>query len=213
MKRGVPIPYSADELEWIKAHSVDPRPAALAEFCRKFKRSDVSQQNFNALCKRNGWLTGRTGRFEKGIVPANKGKRCAPGKGGRHRNAQATQFRKGNLPHNTKYLGHERISKDGYVEISIDEPNPHTNFERRYVLKHRWLWEQQNGPIPEGHFLKCRDGNRQNCDPSNWECLSRSVQFYLQPHRGHDYEHADEAVKPSIIAVAKLKDAVRKAGA
>ena len=211
MKR-VPIPYTSEELGWIRVRCTGHRATVHAEFCRMFNRTDVSLSNFNALCKRNGWLTGRTGQFEKGIVPANKGKACEPGKGGRHPNAQRTQFRKGSLPHNTKYAGHERVSRDGYVEISVEQTNPHTGFERRYVQKHRYLWEEANGPIPEGHFLKCKDGNRLNCDPSNWECLPRPAQVYLQSRYGLDYEHADPAVKPSIIAIAKLKYAVRKAG-
>nr|WP_282576146.1 HNH endonuclease [Sinorhizobium meliloti] len=58
--------------------------------------------------------------------------------------------------------------------ISIDQKNPHTGFERRYVLKHRYLWEQKNGPLPAGTRLRCLDGDRQNTDPSNWEVrLSR----------------------------------------
>lgn len=210
MKR-VPIPYTSEELGWIRVRCTGDRATVHAEFCRMFNRTDVSLQNFNALCKRNGWLTGRTGRFETGIVPVNKGKRCEPGKMGNHPNAQRTQFKKGNLPHNTKGTGHEYVS-DGYVVLIVDEINPHRGSKTRPVQKHRYLWEKANGPIPEGHFLKCKDGNRLNCDPSNWVCLPRPAQVYLQSRHGLDYEHADPAVKPSIIAIAKLKYAVRKAG-
>jgi hypothetical protein len=55
----------------------------------------VTAQNLHALRKRMGWLTGRTGRFDRGHEPDNKGKRCPEGKGGRHPNARKTEFKKG----------------------------------------------------------------------------------------------------------------------
>lgn len=67
------IPYSAKELAWIKQHCVMPRRKAHALFCYTFDRA-VSLVNFKALCTRKGWLTGRTGCFETGMTPHNKGK-------------------------------------------------------------------------------------------------------------------------------------------
>lgn len=210
--KGHPIAYSAAELAWLKAN----RTLIIGEyhrlFCARFGR-EVSAANLHALRKRRGWKTGRTGRIEKGAEPVNKGKKCAPGTGGLHPNARRTQFRKGNLPHTTKYLGHERVSKDGYVEISVDQPNPHTGFERRYVLKHRWVWEQERGPVPDGMFLKCKDGNKQNAATSNWELLPRAVLPYLNGHRGFDYKAAAPEVRPAIIALAKVRHAAAKARA
>lgn len=211
--KGTWIAYSSDELAWIEANKSRIRTEAHAEFCSNFGRNDITLINYAALCKRNGWLTGRTGRIEPGAIPPNKGVRCPEGKGGRHPNARKTQFKKGGLPHNTNYLGHERVSKDGYVEISIDETNPHTGFERRYVLKHRHLWESENGPVPDGMFLKCLDTNRQNTDPSNWELLPRAAQVYIGARFGIDYEAAEPEVRPAIIAVAKLKHAAKTAKA
>ena len=208
------IVYSAEELAFIQSVSRWPRAEAHAAFCQKFGRDDVSPQNLHALCKRKGWLTGRTGCFEKGLVPHNKGKKCAPGKGGNHPNARRTQFRKGNLPHNTQYLGHERVSKDGYVEISIDEPNPHTGYERRYVLKHKWLWEQANGPVPDGYALKCL-GDRLNTDPANWELVPRALLPRLAGGNRYKrvlaYDDAPDELKPTVLAVAKVQHAARNA--
>lgn len=159
-------------------------------------------------------MTGRTGCFAKGQEPPNKGKKCPPGKGGNHPNARRTQFRKGNLPHNTNYLGHERTDpKDGYVYVSVAETNPHTGFERRYVLKHRWLWERRNGPLPQGMALKCLDGNRANCDPSNWEAVPRAILPRLAGGNRYrhilDYDSAPDELKPTILAVAKLEHRAR----
>lgn len=119
-------------------------------------------------------------------------------------NSARTQFKKGQLPANTKPLGHERFSKDGYVEISIDEINPHTGASRRYVHKHRMRWVQENGPIPKGHVLKCLDGDKANTDPANWECLPRGMLPRLNGISGRGYDDAAPEVKPVIMAIAKL---------
>ncbi|MCS3690889.1 HNH endonuclease [Bradyrhizobium elkanii] len=203
--KGHPIIYSAAELRWLKANRKLPISEYAQEFCRKFCR-DVAAKNLHALRKRNGWRTGRTGCFEKGLIPHNKGK---PHPAGRSPGAAKNHFRKGNLPHNTNYLGHERVSKDGYVEISVDETNPHTGFERRYVLKHRWLWEKANGPVPAGYALKCK-GDRANTDPSNWELVSRALLPRLSGRYGRGYDEAPNELKPTILAVTKLEYRVRE---
>lgn len=206
------ISYSVSELAWLSANRTMSISEYHEKFCSKFGRKDVSAVNLHSLRKRKGWKTGRTGCFVKGAVPMNKGKKCPPGKGGRHPNARRTQFKKGNLPHNTHYLGHERLSKEGYVEISIDETNPHTGFERRYVLKHRWEWEKLHGPVPEGMVLKCK-GDRLNTDPSNWELIPRALLPRLAggAHKTWlAYDAAPEDLRPTILAVAKLEHGIRE---
>jgi hypothetical protein len=204
MTKGSWISYTAEELAWIEAHSILPRREAHALFCSAFGRDDVSADNYKALCSRKGWKTGRDGRLKPGNVPANKGKKMPF-----NANSARTRFQRGQLPHNTKYLGHERVSKDGYVEISVDETNPHTGYERRYVLKHKWLWEQANGPVPEGMCLKCLDGNRQNTDPDNWEPIPRAMLPLLNGRWSIDYNDVEPEAKPAVLAIAKLKHKAR----
>jgi hypothetical protein len=199
-------------MEWLEANRLMVISDYHKAFVAAFGRADVTAGHLHALRKRKGWKTGRTGCFEPGQTPLNKGKPCAPGTGGRHPNAQRTQFKKGNEPHNTNFLHHERVSKDGYVEISIDEINPHTGFERRYVLKHRWLWEQANGPVPEGMALKCKT-DRLNTDPSNWELIPRALLPRLNGGRHKRrlaYDAAPVEIKPTIMAVAKLEQRIHE---
>ncbi|PLW79087.1 HNH endonuclease [Cohaesibacter celericrescens] len=205
--KGVRIIYSKAELAWVEAHKTDVRKESHAVFVELFNRPDVSFENYKSLCSRNGWKTGRTGLIEKGNIPLNKGKKMPF-----NPNSARTQFKKGQTPHNANYLGHERVSKDGYVEISVDETNPHTGFERRYVLKHRWLWEQKNGPIKEGHCLKCLDGNLANTDPDNWVEIPRAMLPRLCGRYGRGFDHADPDLKPVIMAVTKLEHKARTVG-
>ncbi len=204
--KGRQIIYSGRELAFIERRCTMNRRELHAKFLAKFDRPDVSVIHLNALCKRKGWFTGRTGQIVKGSVPHNKGKQHPAG---RSAGAARHHFKKGNLPHNTNYLGHERVSKDGYVEISVDEANPHTGFERRYVLKHRWLWGKQRGPIPEGMALKCK-GDKTNCEPSNWELIPRALLPRLGGRFGRGYDAAPTELKPTIMAVVKIEHQIRE---
>lgn len=209
--KGHRIPYSPEELAWIERRQTMPRRALHAAFVTQFGRHEVTVDCIKALCSRKGWKTGRDGRYHKGREPENKGKRCPPGKGGRHPNARATQFKKGRLPHNHHGAGHERIdSKDGYVVLIVAETNPWTGAATRPVHKHRWLWEKANGPIPEGHVLKCVGEDKTNCDPSNWRLVERALLPRLNGRFGRDYDNAPAELKPVIMTIAELEHSARE---
>jgi hypothetical protein len=204
--KGQPIDWFPEELAWIEARKDWPRADLHRAFTAFWRRPEVTKQALSALCKRKGWLTGRTGCFAPGQTPANKGKAMPF-----HPNSAATRFKPGQAPPNRKGLGDERLSKDGYVEISVPEVNPYTGHSRRYVQKHRWLWEQANGPVPEGHRLKSLDGNRQNTDPANWEAVPYAIAPRLNGRFGRGYDTAPDEIKPVIMATAKLEHAAREA--
>lgn len=201
--------YSAAEIEWLRDNCTLPMAQWHSGFREAFDRPDVSPGKLNALRKRMGWKTGRNGRFENGAVPANKGKTYPDGVGSRHPNARKTQFKAGQLPHNFRGAGHESIDDEGYVWIVVDQTNPWTGASTWRVHKHRWLWEQANGPVPEGMVLKSVDGNRQNSDPGNWTAVPRGLLPHLNGKSGRAYDAAPDEVKPTIMAIARLKHAVR----
>lgn len=204
--KGRQIPYSDEELSFIEWRQAMSRRALHAAFVAEFGRDDVSFENFKALCSRKGWKTGRTGCFEKGMTPVNKGKRCPPGKGGRHPNARATQFKKGSMTGaaRAKYkpIGTERLSKDGYLERKIHDGMP---LQSRWRAVHLVRWEEINGPLPKGMALKCLDGDRSNTEPTNWIAVPRSMLARLAGRHGRDYDNAPAELKPTILAIAKLE--------
>lgn len=202
--KGRAITYSDAELIWVKDNSTRPRREAHAEFVDVWDRPDVSFKNFCALCKRNGWLTGRTGQFPKGNVSHNKGK-----KGWHTPGSEKGWFKKGSRSGRAAELyqpiGAERITQDGYIERKIHDGMP---MQSRWRLLHLVRWEEINGPIPEGMALKCLDGNRQNTDPSNWECIPRGMLPRLNGKCHRNYDTAPAELKPTIMATAKLEHAI-----
>lgn len=204
--KGRAISYSADELAWIEARRQAPRDETHRAFCAAFDRADVSLSNLNSLCKRKGWLTGRTGRYPPGAIPANKGKPMPY-----HPNSAATRFKKGERRGVAvklyKPVGSERTSKDGYIERKIHDGMP---LQSRWRAVHLVNWEAANGTMPKGYALKCL-GERTNTDPANWELIPRALLPRLNGRFGRNYDTAAPELKPTIMAIAKLEHRARKA--
>lgn len=206
--KGRAIDWLPEELAWIEARKDWPRADLHRAFTAFWRRPEITKQALSALCKRKGWLTGRNGRFKPGNAGGFRSEE--------HRAAllsagQATRFRKGNVPHTARGPGHESVDDEGYVWMIVAETNPHTGAPTRRVMKHRWLWEQANGPVHDGHRLKCLDGNRQNTDPANWEAVPMGIAPRLNGRFGRGYDTAPDELKPVIMATAKLEHAAREA--
>ncbi len=203
--KGRQIPYSEAELLFIEKLSKMPRRELHQAFCDWTRRTDVSIDAIKHLCHRKGWMTGRTGCYVPGQTPSNKGKKMPY-----NPNTARTQFKPRQLPHNYRGPGHERLDdRDGYVVLIVAETNPHTGAATRPVHKHRWLWEQLNGPVPSGMRLKCLDGDKMNTDPSNWEAIPTAMAPRLNGRFGRGYDDAPAELKPVIMATAKLEHAIR----
>ncbi|EAU43905.1 HNH endonuclease [Salipiger bermudensis] len=205
--KGHHIEYSDAELFWIHDNHKRPRREAHAEFVDLWNRPDVSLSNFTSLCKRKGWMTGRTGCFKKGQVPPNKGRKgyCAPG-------SEKGWFKKGErrgvAVELYKPIGTERVSKDGYIERKIHDGMP---LQSRWRAVHLIRWEEANGPLPDGHCLKCLDGDKANTAPDNWEAIPRALLPRLSGGRWYrGYDTLEPELRPTALAIAKLEHKARK---
>ena len=78
------------------------------------------------------------------------------------------RFKKGHLPHNTRNDWDIRIQQDKsgrkykYIRVSLG----------KWMLLHRFNWEQSNGTIPKGMKILFKDGDTMNCDVSNLELVT-----------------------------------------
>ena len=224
MKRAPYIRWSEAELAWIEAHKTWPRRKAHAEFCERFGRSDVSLSGFISLCKRRGWLTGRCSRrtpwseAELAWVEAHKTwpqKKAHAAFCRRFGRSDVRLYNYKELCKSRRWLtgracrfpakplGHEYVARDGYVMISVAEPDPQTGAPHRFVQKHRHLWQRMHGPIPDGHCLKCLDGDITNTDPKNWMAAPRESIFYLSRLSADDFEAALAEGTRQLLAAAR----------
>lgn len=123
---------------------------------KQFRQTELKRQGERLR------TVGIRSQYPKGHIPANKGQKMPEHV---YEKCKATMFKKGQNPHNIRPEGHERINVEGYVEIRIRKS--------KYVLKHRWLWEQKNGKIPEGMIVVFKDRNPKNITIQNLELISK----------------------------------------
>lgn len=184
------IRFTKEEVEWLKSYIPGHSYADIAEtFSQQFR--PITSEQAHAFCKNRHIPTGRKGYFKKGHPSWNKGKHPET----RGRMAE-TQFKPGNIPHNYKPVGSERITCDGYVEVKIADPN-------KWRLKHRVVWEEHNGPVPRGYSIIFKDGDRTNCTIDNLIMLTRDEHalMTIKRLRSHDPELTDAGYK--VIKLSK----------
>lgn len=182
-------PYTKIQLKFIYKNKTLPHAALAAAFNKKF-RTKKNRDAIHSLCTRKGWLTGRTGRFEKGHIPWTAGTKglgiCKANKG---------SFEKGNRPANSLPVGSKIIDSYGYIKVKVAEPNI-------WKFKHLIIWENAHGKITPGYIIRFKDGNKLNCRLSNLIEINRQVHCYLNKN---GYNETPEKFKPTFIAIAKVK--------
>lgn len=116
---------------------------------------------------KNNDIGGST-RFKKGEISWNKGKKQVDYMSAESIAKSAkTRFKKGQDPHNTHEIGYERISKDGYVEVKFMHLKNGKGNNENFEFKHRIIYKEKIGEIPEGMIVEFLDGDKTNFDVSN----------------------------------------------
>lgn len=137
----------------------------------RFGDGTIDSKRVHYYLKNHKIKTGRTGYFHKGHVPWTKGKRYEevvkdPEK---RRGFYENQFRKGNVPHNVLPVGAVVKNSEGYL---LRKKQMKGSQWERWEFLHRAVWEEHNGPIPDGMLIGFKDSNPLNCDIDNLMLLS-----------------------------------------
>jgi hypothetical protein len=149
-------------------------------------RKSVAYLASPAACRlRRGDNIGAATRFTKGHVSANKGLRrpgYAPGR------MAETQFKKGAMAGAAQRkwvpIGTEVLDADGYRKRKVaDDRAVASRFNWRYV--HVLVWEDAHGPLPAGHAVVFRNGDRTDIRLDNLERISR--QDLMRRNTMHNY--------------------------
>ncbi len=164
-------------------------------FNQKFN-TNITSRTIKSYKANNKLNSGLTGKFRKGQTPHNKGKKMPKEV---YEKVKHTMFAKGNVPPNHRPVGSERISKDGYIEVKVAEPN-------KWRLKQRVVYEEAKGKIPEGCTIIFLDGNKRNFDIDNLRCITRSELLYLNCN---GLNNSNEITETGIL-MARLDSAKNK---
>ena len=185
--------YTKEHIEYLREITPGRTNKEITKMFNEKFNLNISEKAIAQARKRRGIKTGSDGRFKKGQTPWNKGKKGFMG-------PNKTSFKKGHKPHNWVPIGSERITKDGYIEIKIQEGK----FQKNWRGKHILVWEEHNGPVPEGHAVIFGDGNNRNFDIDNLILVSRAQLLKLN-QQGLIKNDADLTRTGVIIADLQMK--------
>lgn len=101
------------------------------------------------------------GQFQKGLIPWNKGKTYTL-----ENHTNKTSFKCGAGHPHYRPIGSERVDRDGYIFVKVSD--------KKWIPKHRYLWEQQNGPVPKNHVVLFANGDKRDFHPDNLVLVSRA---------------------------------------
>ncbi len=179
-------PWLPWEVEFLRQHYADALTVHLAEVLGTSVERVLRKANAMGLKKSVELIAatarertsrpdhgGRRTRIQPGQEPWNKGK---PGSTGHHPNCRATQFQPGKRPHTWVPVGSYRVVPDGTLERKVNDlPGPNN---LRWKPVARLVWEEAHGPVPAGHTVVFRPGQK-TTDPElvtldRLECISRA---------------------------------------
>ena len=169
--------YSEEQKEFIITNNYGKYSKELAEMFNQHFNTNITAKEI-AYFRRNHKLnSGLTGQFKKGNVAHNKGKKQIEYMSQESiERTKETRFKKGNKPKNYRPIGSERITKDGYIEVKVADPN-------KWETKNKIIYKQYFGDIPEGHKIIYADGNKLNNDINNLILVSDNEELIMNRHK------------------------------
>jgi hypothetical protein len=206
IRAGLPTElYPADVMQYIRENCAGTSPADMAERLNERFGTAYTQNQIRAYYKNHHLRSGLDGRFQKGRTSHNKGKTWDEfmSRDAQERSRRTT-FKKGNLPHNTRPIGHERVSEEGYTYVKVRQRPSRKDCNDNFVAKQRLIWEEHFGPVPDGCLVAFANG-----DPSDLR-IENLVLETKQQHavknrcgiHGYDRESARAA---NMIADIKMQ--------
>ena len=186
--------------EFIKNNYKGVPNQELADMINAKFRTSYSKTQIKTYKFKNKLNSGLTGRFEKGEIPYNKGKKMPAEV---YEKCKATMFKKGDKPKTLREIGSERINKDGYIEVKVSTSGP-------WKLKHRMVYENYyNVKLQSNDIITFLDDNPLNCNIDNLVLIKRSTLSILNQNFS-DIDINDPEIRALIINLAKSMDKVKK---
>lgn len=109
-----------------------------------------------------------------------------------------------------KPVGSERIGKDGYIMVKVEEWPDRPQTKSNWKFKHHVIWEQANGrKLPEDKVVMFADKDNRNFDPDNLVAVPRKYIVRLNSQETPDYHDRDTLL--ACMALIDLQSGIKDA--
>lgn len=181
-KKGVRYVWTPEMDSYLIEHKDEPNRKVADDMNALFSRRTRYRMDFseNSVSRRKGKL---------GIVSVYSGK-----------------FEKGSKPATYKPLGTEMLRGDGTWWVKVKDGS-HEEASHNWKQKSHVMWEEANGPIPDGKIIGFKDGNPTNCILENLMLIDQSENVVMSRWK---VRHLPEEVREIGINAARLTAAVAK---
>ena len=184
--------WKKEELEYLREICYGRGYKEIAEMITERFGMECSEIRVRNRMNKEHLKTGIETKFQKGHTPYNKG---VPRPGWRNNGT----FKKGHISPLRRKIGDERMNRDGYWEVKVDNPSV-------WKLKHKLIYEQHYGPLPEGGIILFADGNKSNFDIDN---LILTTQREMMAMNKHQFCSKDPELTKTGMAIVRLKLAIQ----
>ena len=188
--------FTLEQIAWLTANRYELNNKEVVKQFNQHFNLNLVQDQVTQACIRRG-IKNKSGGFEKGHVAWNKGLKGVNG-------FSSTKFKKGQISVNLLPVGTERLTKEGYIDIKLADPNV-------WAPKHRHIWEQAYGKLNSSQIIVFLSDDRQDFSLSNLALINRSEMAVLNRHEKFGQQPSE--IREALINVVRLEQKIRRCAA
>ena len=197
--------YPKGMYEFVRDHSWGVSSKKMAEMVNEKFGTSFTPGMMKQFRQRHGIRSGCTGWYQKEHSPGNKGLRQEDYMSPEAiEKTRATRFKKGDRPPNELPVGSVVVNSYGY---KLRKRRMEGALWERWEFLHKAVWEERNGPVPEGMVVTFKDSDRLNCDIDNLMLVTRGENAALT-RLGYRFEDPD--LTEAGLNVIRLKNKVKE---
>lgn len=190
-----------EQHEFLLKHQADITRKEMAKLLNETFGTSLTEEQIRTYCTNHKIRSNSNGQFKKGQRSFNKGLKQTDFMSEEAiERTKATRFKKGQPPVNHRPVGSERVGKDGYIEIKVAEPST-------WELKHRVVWREANGEVPEGHAILFLDQDRTNVSLKNLMLVKRTE--LVRINKSNNLVDVPE-INESIVLTERISQKIRE---
>lgn len=167
----------------------------------------VTASRMKSFYHNHNMNSGITGHFQKGHIPANKGKKqtefMSPEAIAR---TEGTRFKAGGQPPNTLPIGTVIEMKDGYLWFKVDD-KPKAKKRVNWIPLHEFIYQFWNGPVPKGCLVFFKNKNKRDFSRENLGLITRK-ELVRMNQKDLITEYAD--ITDSYLALTRLRNKIKE---